>query len=294
MSEFTDKVAIVTGAGQGIGREHALELARRGAKVVVNDLGTSTDGRGSGDLADRVVEEIRDFGGTAVANHASVAEKDQARSIVEQAISAFGTVDILINNAGILRNRTFKNTPIEDLEFVIQVHLLGTSYVTHAAWPIMYQNNYGRIVLTSSISGIVGEFGQSAYGAAKMGMLGLMNVLALEGRPHNIHINCLAPGADTRLTALIEESGIDADNPRDAMHPRLVTPAALFLASEDAPNGLVVHAVGNQYFRTETIRNPGITLGVDATYEDLLANRERLLDLSEFEVRGSRSWSPLL
>ena len=293
MSEFEGKVAIVTGAGQGIGREHALELARRGAKVVVNDLGTSIDGRGSGDLADRVVEEISDFGGTAVANYASVAEKDQARSIVEQAVSAFGTIDILINNAGILRNRTFKNTPIEDLEFVIQVHLLGTSYVTHAAWPIMYQKNYGRIVLTTSISGIKGEFGQSAYGAAKMGMLGLMNVLALEGRPHNIHINCLAPGADTRLTALIEESGIDADNPRDVMHPRLVTPAALLLASEDAPNGLVVHAVGNQYFRTETIRNPGVTLGVDASYEDLLAHREKLLDLSEFEVRGSSwSWSP--
>ena len=285
MSDFRDKVAIVTGAGGGIGREHALELARRGAGVVVNDLGTSVDGHGSGRLADRVVEEIRDAGGTAVASYASVADKDQARSIVEQAVSEFGRVDILINNAGILRNRTFRNTPIEDLELVIQVHLLGTSYVTHAAWPLMYANGYGRVVLTSSISGIFGMFGQSAYAAAKMGMLGLMNVLALEGRTHNIHVNCLAPGADTRMTALDEESGIDADKPRDTMHPRLITPAALFLASEDAPNGVVLHAMGNEYFRTETVRNPGVTLGVDASYEDLLEHREAILDLSKMEVR---------
>jgi NAD(P)-dependent dehydrogenase (short-subunit alcohol dehydrogenase family) len=283
VSEFKHKVVIVTGAGGGIGRQHALAFAARGARVVVNDLGTSVDGEGVGNSADRVVAEIRAAGGTAVASYASVADKKQAKSIVEQAVAEFGTVDILVNNAGILRNRTFKNTSLEDLDLVIQVHLLGTSYVTHAAWPIMYAKNYGRIVLTSSVSGIFGAFGQSAYAAAKMGMLGLMNVLALEGKSHNIRINCLSPGADTRMLALSD--GVDAENPRDTMHPRLVSPAALFLASEDAPTGIVIHALGNQYFRSETIRNPGLTLETDASYEDLLEQREELLDLSEFQDR---------
>jgi NAD(P)-dependent dehydrogenase (short-subunit alcohol dehydrogenase family) len=283
VSEFKHKVVIVTGAGGGIGRQHALAFAARGARVVVNDLGTSVDGEGVGNSADRVVAEIRAAGGTAVASYASVADKKQAKSIVEQAVAEFGTVDILVNNAGILRNRTFKNTSLEDLDLVIQVHLLGTSYVTHAAWPIMYAKNYGRIVLTSSVSGIFGAFGQSAYAAAKMGMLGLMNVLALEGKSHNIRINCLSPGADTRMLALSD--GVDAENPRDTMHPRLVSPAALFLACEDAPTGIVIHALGNQYFRSETIRNPGLTLETDASYEDLLEQREELLDLSEFQDR---------
>ena len=283
MTEFKHKVVIVTGAGGGIGRQHALAFAARGARVVVNDLGTSVDGEGVGNSADRVVAEIRAAGGTAVASYASVADKKQAKSIVEQAVAEYGTVDILVNNAGILRNRSFKNTSLEDLDLVIQVHLLGTSYVTHAAWPIMYAKNYGRIVLTSSVSGIFGAFGQSAYAAAKMGMLGLMNVLALEGKNHNIRINCLSPGADTRMLALSD--GVDAENPRDTMHPRLVSPAALFLASEDAPTGIVIHALGNQYFRSETIRNPGLTLETDASYEDLLEQREELLDLSKFQDR---------
>ena len=286
MGEFKDKVVIVTGAGRGIGREHALAFARRGARLVVNDLGTSTDGVGRDKLADAVVNEIRAAGGTAVANYNSVADKAEAKAIVDQAVAEFGSVDILINNAGILRNRTFKNTPVEDLELVMRVHLLGTCYVTHAVWPIMYANNYGRIVLTSSVFGIHGAFGQSVYGAAKMGMLGLMNCLALEGKAHNVHVNCVAPGADTRMTALIKGSGIDADAPRPTMHPKLVAPAVLYLASEAGPSGVVIHAVGNSYFRTETIANPGITLGTDATYEDLAARADQLLDLSDYEVRG--------
>jgi NAD(P)-dependent dehydrogenase (short-subunit alcohol dehydrogenase family) len=286
MSEFEGKVVIVTGAGRGIGREHALEFAKRGAKVLVNDLGTSTDGRGRDKLADTVVEEIRAAGGTAIANYGSVADKDEAKAIVDQAIAEYGTVDILINNAGILRNRTYKNTPLEDLDLVMQVHLLGTCYVTHAVWPIMHQNNYGRVIFTTSISGIHGAFGQSVYGAAKMGMVGLMNGLAIEGQKYNIRVNCIAPGADTRMTALIEEAGIDPDAPRPEMHPKLIAPAVLFLASEEAPNGIVIHATGNRYFRTETIANPGITLGTDATFEDLVAQRDTLLDLSEYAVRG--------
>lgn len=278
MSEFEGKVVVITGAGQGIGREHALEFARRGAHVVVNDLGTSPDGSGHSKIADEVVKEIRDKGGEAVANYNSVADAQEAKAIVDQAISEYGTIDILINNAGILRNRTFKNTPNRDIDLVIQVHLMGTLYVTHAAWPIMYEKNYGRIVLTSSISGIFGAFGQSIYATAKMGMLGLMNVLALEGKTHNIHVNCLSPGADTRLTGL--DAHVDADNPRDLAHPRLIAPAAVYLASERAPTGQTIHALGDLYFRSETVRNSGVHLGASACFEDLVQHKDTLEDLS--------------
>ena len=164
MSEFQDKVVIVTGAGGGIGREHALEFGRRGAKVLVNDLGSDVRGEGEGGsrFADSVVEEIRERGGVAIANYDSVAEPESAKAIVQSALDEFGTVDILVNNAGILRNRTFKKTSVEDFQLVVQVHLLGTAFVSHAAWPVMYENNYGRIVLTTSVSGIFGQFGQSA------------------------------------------------------------------------------------------------------------------------------------
>ena len=281
MSEFEDKVVIVTGAGGGIGREHALEFARRGARVVVNDLGSDVRGEGGSRFADGVVDEITRDGGTAVANYDSVSEPDQAAAIVEQAVDEFGTVDILVNNAGILRNRTFKNTSLKDFQLVVQVHLLGSAYVSHAAWPIMYENNYGRIVLTTSVSGIFGQFGQSAYAAAKMGMLGLMNVLALEGRSHGIKVNCLSPGADTRMTALDVESGIDPSKPRANSHPKLVTPVALYLASEAAPSGMVMHALSGRFLRSETVANPGVLLGADATYEDLLADIDTVLDLDD-------------
>ena len=177
MSEFKDKVVVITGAGGGLGKAHALEFARRGAKVVVNDLGGRGDGTGSGDAADRVVEEIRAAGGTAIANKASVSTPEGAKSIIDDAVKAFGTVHILVNNAGILRDKTFKKMELADWDIVMDVHLNGTAYVTHAAWPIMIDQNYGRIVFTSSTSGIFGNFGQGNYGAAKMGMLGLMNVL---------------------------------------------------------------------------------------------------------------------
>lgn len=283
MGEFKDKVVIVTGAGGGIGREHALEFARRGARVVVNDLGSNVRGEGGSGTdnakADAVVDEIRAAGGVAVANYDSVSDPVQAAAIVAQAVAEFGTIDILVNNAGILRNRTFKNTSIEDFQAVVQVHLLGSAYVSHAAWPIMYENNYGRIILTTSVSGIFGQFGQSAYGCAKMGLLGLMNVLALEGRSHGIKVNCLSPGADTRMTALITELGIDANSPRPESHPHLVTPAALYLASDDAPTGIVIHALSGRYLRSETFANPGVNLGVATSYEDLIANIDAVMDL---------------
>ncbi|MCY4657635.1 MAG: SDR family NAD(P)-dependent oxidoreductase, partial [Gammaproteobacteria bacterium] len=209
MSEFEGKVVIVTGAGGGLGRCHALSFAEQGARVVVNDLGGSVHGDGESDMADQVVDEIKAGGGEAVANKASVSDPDGARSIVEDALKAFGTVDILINNAGILRDKSFKNMTLEEFDLVLDVHLRGSSYVTKAAWPIMYEKNWGRVVFTSSTSGIFGNFGQANYGAAKMAMLGFMNVLAIEGASHNIRVNCLAPGAATRMTAAVPGSTLD-------------------------------------------------------------------------------------
>jgi NAD(P)-dependent dehydrogenase (short-subunit alcohol dehydrogenase family) len=283
MSEFKDKVVVITGAGGGLGKAHALEFARRGAKVVVNDLGGRGDGTGSGDAADRVVAEIRAAGGTAIANKASVASKEGAKSIIDDAVKAFGTVHVLVNNAGILRDKTFKKMPLEDWDIVMDVHLNGTAYVTHAAWPIMYDQQYGRIVLTSSVSGIYGNFGQANYGAAKMGMLGLMNVLEKEGAPKNIRVNTLAPGAETRLIGTIPGREVNPDNPDPMRHPKLVTPAVLFMCGEDAPTGKVIHAGNGRFSCSAIFTNDDIVFGSDVTYEDLLEKKDQLLDMSRAE-----------
>ena len=288
MSEFEGKVAVVTGAGGGLGRCHAIEFAKRGAKVVVNDLGGSVDGTGAGDAADAVVEEVRALGGVAVANKASVSDREGARSIVQTAIDAFGRIDILVNNAGILRDKTFKNMTLDEWDIVIDVHLNGTAYVTHAAWPLMYAQNYGRIVLTSSGSGIFGNFGQSNYGAAKMGMLGLMNVLALEGANHNVRVNTLAPGAATRMTNTVPGRADDIETPPAERHPKLVSPAVLFMCSEDAPNGTVIHAVGGAFSMSQIVVNQPVELGVDAAYEDLQPLGERLMDMTNAAPRERR------
>ena len=281
MSEFKDKVVVITGAGGGLGKAHALEFARRGAKVVVNDLGGSGDGTGSGDMADDVVAEIREAGGTAIANKASVADRAGAQSIVDDAVSEFGTVDILVNNAGILRDKTFKKMSLDDWDLLIDVHLNGTAYVTHAAWPIMYDKSYGRIVMTSSTSGIYGNFGQSNYGAAKMGMLGLINVLAIEGARRNVRVNGLAPSAATRLIATIPgRETLNWEDPDPEVHPRLVTPAVLLMCSEDAPTGKVIQAGGGRFSTCAIFNNDDVELGTDATYEALLAEKDRLLDMS--------------
>ena len=286
MINVKDKVVLITGAGRGIGREHALEFGRRGAKVVVNDLGSNVRGDGSSNLASSVAAEIVQLGGAAVANNLSVADPNEAKAMVQQAIDEFGRVDIVINNAGILRNKTFKNTTTDDFRLIVETHLLGSAYVTHAAWPFMYEQNFGRIILTSSVSGIFGQFGQSAYGAAKMGMLGLMNVLALEGRSHGIKVNCLSPGADTRMTALDKELDIDPDKPRPQSHPKLVTPVALYLASEYAPTGMVIHGLSGKYLSTETFANKGISLNSDAVAEDLISNIGEVLDMSSAKALG--------
>ncbi len=291
-SEFNGKVAVVTGAGGGIGRCHAIEFAKRGAKVVVNDLGGAVDGTGVGDAADAVVDEIKAFGGDAIANKASVADRDGAKSIADDAVAAFGRVDILVNNAGILRDRTFKNMTLDEFDLVMQVHLTGTAYVIHAVWPHMYEQRYGRIVLTSSGSGIFGNFGQANYGAAKMGMLGLANVLALEGANRNVRVNCLGPGAATRMTNTVPGRSENLDEPDPMRHPALVSPAVLYMCSEDAPNGAVIHASGGNYSRSEVWVNDPVQLGAGATYEDLLPHIDRLMDMSNAHPRAPRTPRP--
>ena len=279
------KVAIVTGAGNGLGRQHALLLAKHGAKIVVNDLGGSVDGSGAGDAADAVVEEIRAAGGQAAANKASVSDREGAKSIVETAVSEFGTVDIVVNNAGILRDKSFKKMTLDEWDLVINVHLNGSAYVTWNAWPIMYEKNYGRVIFTSSVSGIMGSFGQSNYGAAKMGMVGLMNNLAREGASHNVHVNCLSPGAATRMTASVPGSEIDPDNPAEDNHPGLVSPAVLLMAGEDAPNGRIIQAAGGKFASDMVYANQGVDMGIDVDAEDVVANQEAILDMATAEPK---------
>ena len=280
MGSFKDKVVVVTGAGGGLGKAHAIEFAKRGAKVVVNDLGGSDDGRGKSDMADLVVDEIHSFGGEAIANKASVADKKGAQSIVDDAVNAYGTLDILVNNAGILRDKSFKNMDMGDWDIVMNVHLNGTSYVTKAAWDIMWRKTYGRILFTSSTSGIFGNFGQANYGAAKMGMLGLMNVLAIEGLSKNIRVNTLAPDAETRLIATIPGAQVNPDNPDPMRHPKLVSPAVLLLCDDDAPTNKTVHAGNGKFACSATYINEAMNFSADVTYEDLLERKSELFDMS--------------
>ncbi len=275
------KIAVVTGAGGGLGKQHALLLAEHGAKVVVNDLGGNLDGSGSGDAADIVVEEIRSLGGEAIANKNSVSDRDGAKNIIGAAVNEWGTVDIVVNNAGILRDKSFKNMTLDEWDIVVDVHLNGTAYVTWYAWPIMYEKNYGRIVFTSSGSGIFGSFGQSNYGAAKMGMVGLMNNLSREGASHNVRTNCLSPGASTRMTASVPGSKADPDNPAPESHPKLVSPAVLYMCGEDAPNGRIIQAMGGRFSTNVVVANDPVDLGVDATYEDLEPRIEEVLDITD-------------
>ena len=283
---FEDKVAIITGAGGGLGKQHALMLAEQGAKIVVNDLGGSMDGSGQGDAADLVVDEIRAAGGMAVANKDSVSSREGAKNIVATAVNEFGTVDILINNAGILRDKSFKNMTLDEWDTVIDVHLNGTAYVTWHAWPIMYEKNYGRILFTSSISGILGSFGQGNYGAAKMGMVGLMNNLAREGASHNVRVNCLSPGAETRMTASVPGRDMNPDDPDPGYHPKLVSPAAVYLVSEDAPNGRIIQAASGKYASDMVFANQGRDLGLDATWEDVAEHAEDILSTDTMQPKA--------
>src|SRR5215471_1837868 len=224
---FDGRVAIVTGAGNGLGRVHALCLAARGAKVVVNDFGGSRDGTGgSSTAAQAVVEEIRKAGGTAIANGANVTDFEQVLAMVEQAKAEFGRVDVLINNAGILRDKTLSKMEMADFRAVVDVHLMGSAYCTKAVWELMRAQNYGRILMTTSASGLFGNFGQSNYGAAKMALVGLMHMLNIEGKKNNIKVNTIAPMAATRMT-----EDVMPEQMLGAIKPEQVTPAALFLVS---------------------------------------------------------------
>jgi len=235
-----------------------------------------------------VVEEIKAGGGQAVANKASVADRDGAKSIVDDAVAAFGSVDIVVNNAGILRDKSFKNMTLDEFDLVIDVHLRGTAYVTRFAWPIMYEKNWGRVVFTSSTSGIFGNFGQANYGAAKMGMVGLANVLALEGANRNVRVNCLGPGAATRMTNTVPGRSENLDDPDPMRHPALVSPAVLYMCSEDAPNGAVIHASGGNYHRSEIWVNDPVRIGAGASYEDLTPHIDKLMDMSAAHPRQPR------
>lgn len=230
MIDFADRVAVVTGAGGGLGRQHALLLAARGAAVVVNDPGTAVDGSGTPtSAADQVVAEITAAGGRAVADRSSVATRAGGESIVATAIEKFGRVDVVINNAGILRDKSFHKLEETDLRAVLDVHLLGAFFVTQPAWVHMREQGYGRVVLTSSASGVFGNFGQSNYGAAKMGLVGLLNVLKLEGAKYNIRVNAISPIAVTRMTeSMLAALGITAEH----FDPAGVSPAVAYLASE--------------------------------------------------------------
>jgi NAD(P)-dependent dehydrogenase (short-subunit alcohol dehydrogenase family) len=252
---FDNKVAVVTGAGRGLGRAYALGLAARGARVVVNDLGGDERGTGkSNSPAEEVVAEIRANGGKAVADFNSVAEPDRAEAIIQTALDTFGTVDILINNAGILRDKTFLKMPLEDFEFVTRVHLLGTVYVTKAAFPIMREKNFGRIVLATSTAALYGNFSQTNYAAAKMGIVGFMNSLKEEGRKNNILVNTIAPLAESRLGA-----GIFPENIMPFMRPSLVSALVMYLCSEQCQSTGDIFSAGTGYYaRVRMMEGQGV------------------------------------
>ncbi|MEX0975556.1 MAG: SDR family oxidoreductase [Woeseia sp.] len=256
---FDERVVIVTGSGNGLGRSHALEFARRGARVVVNDLGAARDGSGaSSQAADEVVDEIRQAGGEAIANGANVTDYAQVRAMVDEAMDKWGRVDVLVNNAGILRDKTFLKMELADFQVVVDVHLNGAVNCTKAVWERMREQQYGRIVMTSSSSGIYGNFGQTNYGAAKMALVGLMNSLALEGEKYGIRVNALAPIAATRMTEDLMTPDV-----LSLLQPEAVTPAVIFLAGEDAPTRQIVAAGAGVFARIAIQETPGVFLAPD-------------------------------
>ncbi len=266
---YDGKVAIVTGSGQGLGRSHAIELAKRGAKVVINDLGGGVDGSGgSSDAAKAVVAEIEALGGEAIANGANVAKYDEVEAMVKQAMEKWGRVDILVNNAGILRDKSFTKGSLDDFKLVLDVHLMGSVNCTKACWDIMRDQAYGRIVVTTSSSGLYGNFGQTNYGSAKMGVIGMMNTLAQEGAKYDIRINALAPTAGTRMT-----EGLIPEEAFALLTPETVTPAVLYMASDDAPNKTIICAGAGAYSVAKIIETDGVWLtSEDQTPEGIAAN----------------------
>lgn len=274
------QVAVVTGAGQGLGRCHALALAERGAKVVVNDLG---DASGTSANAEAVVAEIKAAGGEAMSHGANVADYAQVQDMVTQAMEQWGRIDILINNAGILRDKSFSKMPLDDFRLVIEVHLMGSANCTKAVWDIMRAQNYGRIVFTSSSSGLYGNFGQSNYGAAKMAMVGLMNTLSLEGSKNNVRVNCLAPTAGTAMT-----EGLFPEPVFKLMAPESVSPAVVFLSGPDAPTRKVLCAGGGSVAIFKGFETTGMSLLPDAlSAEGIAAAWDELNDEAGMRELGA-------
>jgi NAD(P)-dependent dehydrogenase (short-subunit alcohol dehydrogenase family) len=276
---FDGRVAIITGAGGGLGRSHALDLAKRGALIVVNDLGGASDGTGSSETAaQKVVDEIKAAGGEAVANYDSVATPEGGAAIVKTAVDTFGKVDIIINNAGILRDTSFKNMTPDQVNPVLDVHLRGAFYVTQPAWQLMRDQGYGRIINTASAAGIFGNFGQTNYGAAKMGLVGLTRVLAVEGAKNNIKCNAIAPVAKTRMTEELFGAAMDK------LTPELVTPIVTYLAHEDCPVTGEVYSVGGGRVARIFV---GVTPGyfqADLTPEAVRDNFDTIRDEKDYEV----------
>ena len=275
--DFTDKVVIVTGAGGGLGKSHALDFARRGAKVVVNDLGGSVDGSaGTSEAAQDVVDEILAAGGTAIANGSSVTDDAGVTNMISQTMDAFGRIDVLVNNAGVLRDKSFAKMEIDDFTFVVDVHLFGTLKPTKAVWPIMKEQGYGRIMVTSSSSGLYGNFGQANYGAAKMGVVGFINTLKLEGQKDNIHINALAPVAWTRMT-----SNLMPPEMEEMLKPEQVTPAVVFMCSENAPTGKIICAGAGAFASAHIVETRGMYLGADPSAEQVAENWEQISKIDD-------------
>jgi NAD(P)-dependent dehydrogenase (short-subunit alcohol dehydrogenase family) len=284
--DFQGRVAIVTGAGGGLGKQHALALAKRGAKVVVNDLGGNVHGEGgSVSAAQLVVDEIVKAGGEAIANGASVTDFEAVKAMTQLAMDTWGRVDILVNNAGILRDKSFTKMEIDDFRLVMEVHVMGAVHCTKAVWPIMQAQNYGRVILTTSSSGLYGNFGQSNYGAAKMALAGLMQTLSIEGEKYNIRVNALAPTAATRMT-----EGLMPEAVLKALEPQAVVPAMLVMASEQAPNRTIMCAGAGSFEVAHITLTQGVYLGIaEDTPEKLLAAMPQVTDRTGELVPGSGS-----
>jgi NAD(P)-dependent dehydrogenase (short-subunit alcohol dehydrogenase family) len=280
---YDGKVAIVTGAGGGLGRSHAIELAKRGAKVVVNDLGGSVSGEGqNSDAALAVVAEIEALGGEAMAHPANVAVMEQVEDMVSQTMSAWGRIDILVNNAGILRDKSFIKMNMADFKLVLDVHLMGSVNCTKAVWEIMKNQEYGRIVMTSSSSGLYGNFGQSNYGAAKLGVVGFMNTLAQEGAKYNIRVNALAPTAGTRMT-----EGLMSEQAFNLLTPETVTPAVLYLVAEDAPTHTILAAGAGAYAVAKIVETESVWLPEgEQTPEGIAAHWDQIANGQETQLKA--------